>query len=82
MTLDEVLTLLRRECDKAGSQKVWAQAAGVTGAYVSDVLNKRREPGISILDALGLEKCTAYKQKDASLLKAASVSKTQGPAGA
>lgn len=63
MTIDEVLAALRLKCDEAGSQNAWAQAVGVTGAYVSDVLNKRREPGKSILDPLGLEKRVTYEPK-------------------
>lgn len=62
MTLDQVLTLLRRECEKAGSQHAWAKASGVTGAYVSDVLNRRREPGAGILAPLGLEKVETYRR--------------------
>jgi len=62
MTLDQVLALLRRECEKAGSQDAWARSNGVTGAYVSDVLNRRREPGDGILRPLGLEKTTVYRR--------------------
>ena len=63
MSLDEVLELLRRKCAEAGGQAAWAEAAGVSPAYVSDVLNKRREPGKSILDPLGLERHVAYRKR-------------------
>ncbi len=63
MTLDEVLALLERKCREAGGQAAWARTAGVSAAYVSDVLNHRREPGRSILDPLGLEKVAGYRRK-------------------
>jgi hypothetical protein len=63
MTLDEVIALLRRRCEAGGGQNAWAKANGVSGAYVSDVLSRRREPGQSILDPLGLEKVVGYRRK-------------------
>jgi hypothetical protein len=62
MTTDDVLRRLRRECDKAGTQAAWAKAAGVSGAYVNDVLQRRREPGDKILRALGLVRVVAYRK--------------------
>ena len=62
MTLDAVLKILRRECDKAGGQKFWAEAHNMKAAYVSDVLNKRRDPGPSVLVALGLERVVTYRR--------------------
>jgi DNA-binding transcriptional regulator YdaS (Cro superfamily) len=62
MTLHQVLALLRRECDKAGGQAAWAKAAGVSPAYVSDVLQGRREPGEGILRPLGVEKVVTYRR--------------------
>ncbi len=63
MTLDQVLVILQREVSKAPSQAVWAKEHGVSPQIVSDVLNKRREPGPSILAALRLEKVpTCYRR--------------------
>lgn len=62
MTLEQVLALLRRECEKAGGQAAWAKAAGLSASYVSDALQGRREPGESILRVLGLEKVTTYRR--------------------
>lgn len=62
MTLVQVLDLLRRDCAKLGGQAAWAAAHGVSPAYVSDVLNGRREPGESILRALRLERAVTYKR--------------------
>lgn len=63
MRLSEVLALLSRHCEAAGSRAAWAKAHGVSATYVSDVLGGRREPGVSILDALGLEKRVTYEPK-------------------
>ena len=39
-------------------------AAGVSQQYVNDVLKGRREPGESILKALGLERVVSYRRKN------------------
>src|SRR3954470_23451025 len=65
MTLDQVRALLRQECEKAGGQKKWADAHGVSAAYVSDVIQGRKEPGVSLLDGLGLERRMIYVKKTA-----------------
>jgi len=61
MTEDQVRKLLAKACETAGGQKAWALTAGVSGAYVSDVLAGNRSPGKSILAALGLDKAVTYK---------------------
>lgn len=62
MLLDQVLALLRRRCEEAGGQAAWAKANRVSPAYVSDVLNGRREPGWSILRPLGIERAVTYRK--------------------
>lgn len=47
----------------AGSQKAAARNLKVSPQYLSDVLNGRREPGKSILNALGYEKRVTYHRK-------------------
>ena len=54
MTADDVRSLLAKACDKAGGIRSWARGNGVSAAYVSDILAKRREPGPSICRAFGL----------------------------
>ena len=49
MTTEEMKALLRQACAQAGSQVAWAKAHDLGAAYVSDVLNGRREPGAKIL---------------------------------
>ena len=61
MTTDDVRQLLRTKIAEAGTAANWARSAGVSSAYVSDVLNGGREPGSSILDALGLERVVTYR---------------------
>lgn len=43
----DLLTVLREACAVAGSQSKWAKAAGVSGAFVSQVLNNRNGKRIS-----------------------------------
>jgi DNA-binding transcriptional regulator YdaS (Cro superfamily) len=62
MNADEVRNMLRRACQAAGSAAAWAKDNGVSPAYVSDTLNKRRDPGPAILDALGIEAETNYRK--------------------
>jgi hypothetical protein len=62
MMLDaiEVLRALRVACKAAGGQKAWAERNGVSAQYVCDVLSARRDPGDSILAALGLRRVVRY----------------------
>lgn len=62
MTADDVRKMLRKACDAAGSQKAWAEQAGVTPQYVQDVLSARREPAERICAALGVERVTTYRR--------------------
>lgn len=57
----EVCSRLSVACKNAGSQKAFAEKHGLSAAYVCDVMNARREPGKSILDALGLTRVIRYK---------------------
>jgi len=60
MTSFDVCCMLRKACADAGGQSAWAARNAITPQYVSDVLNARREPGISILCALGLARTVRY----------------------
>lgn len=62
MNEDDVRALLRRMCDSAGSQKAFAESAGMTQSYVGDVLASRRGPGEKLLAALGLERVVSYRR--------------------
>ena len=56
------IAVLRIACAEHGGQKDFAERAGISAAYVNDVLHRRREPGVSILQPLGLERITAYRR--------------------
>ena len=66
MTTDEVIARLRGAIAREKSQKAWADANGVSPSYVSDVLQRRRDPGAMILTALGLESFTVYRKANSS----------------
>lgn len=59
----EVCRRIAAACKHAGGQKAWAEANGLSAGYVSDVLNARREPGKSVLDALGLVRVVRYQER-------------------
>lgn len=62
MTSGDVREELRRACETAGGQKIWAEANGVSPMYVSDVIRGRTEPAAKILAALGLERVVTYQR--------------------
>lgn len=59
-----VLDRLRSAIQTAGSQHAWARQHGISAAYVSDVLNGRRELGKKILEALRIERVVIYREMD------------------
>ena len=60
---DRVLHELRKACEAAGSQIAWANEHNVSAAYLSDVLNKRRDPSGTLLGALGYERVILYRKR-------------------
>jgi hypothetical protein len=61
-TDEDIRILLRQACQETGSQKAWAKQHGLSGSYVTDVLQGRRDPGKSVLDALGWERVVGYRK--------------------
>lgn len=61
--MTDALEVIRRAVEKAGSQKAFAKANGLSEPYVSDVMNGRRDPGPRILEAVGLERYVGYHPK-------------------
>ena len=59
----DIITEIRRAADRAGTQKALAEQLGVSPAYLSDVLNGRKDPGDAILEPLGLERVVTYRRK-------------------
>lgn len=58
----ELLADLRRFVAAMGSQQAAARRLGVSGAYLSDVLNERREPAAKLLKALGYRRAVLYER--------------------
>lgn len=54
--------ILARTVAKYGTQAAAADALGVSPAYLSDLMQGKREPGPKVLHALGLEKVTTYRK--------------------
>jgi hypothetical protein len=67
MTEDQVIALLRAECDRAGSIRAWGRRHGASAMYVSKVLRGQQAPGPSICRPLGLireiKQTVTYKHK-------------------
>lgn len=61
MTKDGLISLLRRKVEQCGTQSKAAAGMNVSAQYLNDVLTGKREPGIGILNALGLERVVTYK---------------------
>ena len=61
LTIDGVRALLSKAVN--GNQKAWAEANGMSSAYVSDAIAGRTTVGPKILEALGLEMVTIYRRR-------------------
>jgi DNA-binding transcriptional regulator YdaS (Cro superfamily) len=62
MTHAQLIDKLKAMAEKLGSQSALARSLGISPAYLSDVLNGRREPGKSVLASLGLVACVEYRK--------------------
>jgi DNA-binding transcriptional regulator YdaS (Cro superfamily) len=60
---DEARKVIWKAVHAAGSQKAFADAKGLSVAYVNDVVRERKMPSKAILDAVGLERVTLYRRK-------------------
>ena len=56
MKRDDVVRLLHRMVDRAGSRAALAKEFGVSPAYIGDVLLGKGDPGPAILKVLGLRR--------------------------
>ena len=64
ITDKELLKILRKACDKAGSQRKWALEHDMSPAHVNDVLKGHRGAGKKILDALGYKRVVGFVKND------------------
>lgn len=67
MDKNELISYIQRVIDEKynGLQALFAESNDISPAYVNDVLRGRKDPGGKILAAIGFEKVTTYKQKNA-----------------
>jgi len=56
-----MINLLRAACRGAGSQRIWAQANGLSRQYVTDILKGRRPVTDTVANALGYERVVMYR---------------------
>lgn len=63
ITQEELIALLKEQAPPTQQEK-WAKAHNVWPATLSDTLNGRRDPGPSILAALGYERVILYRKID------------------
>ena len=61
LTQTEVRKLLKDACRLAGSQHRWSDRHGFSAAFVSDVLNGRKDPTEKLCRALNLRRLTVYR---------------------
>lgn len=60
----DVIARLRAAVEAAGGQRQFAENAGVSPAYINDVLHRRRGLADRILAALGVERVVTYRVKE------------------
>jgi transcriptional regulator with XRE-family HTH domain len=58
-----IIAVIRRAAQEAGSQKALAERLGLSESHVSDVLNGRKDPAEGILEPLGYERVVTYRRK-------------------
>lgn len=63
MTEDQVIALLRKKIELAGTQKAFAIQHDLSPAFINDLLQGRREPSFAILNVLGLERVVTFRKK-------------------
>lgn len=62
MNADGVRRLIAKQVEEHGSQAELARQAGITSAYVSQVMLGKATPGNKFLAWLGLEKVVSYQK--------------------
>jgi len=62
MTREQLIRMIRRQIRDVGSQAQWAADHGISGAYLNDVLQGRRDPGEKMLRPMRLERVVTYRK--------------------
>jgi hypothetical protein len=60
--LQHIMDVIQAHIDIAGSQRIFSAQIEVTQSYVSNILNRIREPSKKVLDAIGYEAVTVYRK--------------------
>lgn len=63
LSLPDVMRFIVEECDIEGGIRPWCDARGIHPSIVDKFLAGQRGPAPQLLEALGLEKITAYRKK-------------------
>jgi hypothetical protein len=61
--LDEVVRILRKEVEQAGSQAEFARRTGVSRPNLNSAITGNRPPTRDVLQALNLKKVFAYERE-------------------
>lgn len=61
LTAERVREWIELSCIERGDQARFAEKAGVSPAFVNDILRGNREPSGKVLDAMGLERQVRYR---------------------
>jgi len=63
MSVDQhaMVTLLKTECQKCGSQKAFAKQHGYSPAFINDVLHGRREVSENLARILGYQRIVSFR---------------------
>ena len=56
--------LLRGACERAGSQLAFAESAGFSSAYISDVLAGKRDPSSRLAEVLGYSRSIIFTKNE------------------
>lgn len=62
LTIEALLERVREQAIAAGSLRKYASSIGISAPYLSDVMNRRRDPGPTICKALGYEAVILYRE--------------------
>ena len=60
--LIEIYGRIRKACREAGSQKAFADKAGVSAAFVSAVLNGQKPPSSAMLSHVGIKRVVYFEE--------------------
>jgi len=63
LQIDGLIKWIRRGIAREGGQIKYADKHEIDRAVMSLVLNKKREPSLEFIDALGLERVITYRKK-------------------